>query len=124
MLRISTKFSISIVCFIGLWLFIFFFSSGRRHTRYWRAGVQTCALPIYRAGEIEADARQIVKGAEQRAGEIEAGARRILDEARSEGARVEEDALQAAEEMRAQAEQRSEERRVGKECRSRWLPYH
>src|SRR3712207_8847324 len=24
----------------------FFFSSRRRHTRYWRAGVQTCALPI------------------------------------------------------------------------------
>src|SRR3712207_3900257 len=47
MLRISTKFSISIVCFIGLWLFIVFFSSRRRHTRYWRAGVQTCALPIY-----------------------------------------------------------------------------
>ena len=23
-----------------------------------------------------------------------------------------------------QAEQRSEERRVGKECRSRWSPYH
>src|SRR3712207_4277944 len=27
-------------------LFFFFFSSRRRHTRYWRAGVQTCALPI------------------------------------------------------------------------------
>src|SRR3712207_8118161 len=26
---------------------IFFFSSRRRHTRYWRTGVQTCALPIY-----------------------------------------------------------------------------
>src|SRR3712207_9396585 len=25
---------------------IFFFSSRRRHTRYWRTGVQTCALPI------------------------------------------------------------------------------
>src|SRR3712207_8916825 len=25
----------------------FFFSSRRRHTRYWRDGVQTCALPIY-----------------------------------------------------------------------------
>src|SRR3712207_6095163 len=24
-----------------------FFSSRRRHTRYWRDGVQTCALPIY-----------------------------------------------------------------------------
>src|SRR5947209_15667432 len=25
---------------------LFFFSSRRRHTRYWRDGVQTCALPI------------------------------------------------------------------------------
>src|SRR3712207_5039254 len=28
----------------------FFFSSRRRHTRYWRTGVQTCALPISYAG--------------------------------------------------------------------------
>src|SRR5215217_9312998 len=28
-------------------LFFFFFSSRRRHTRYWRDGVQTCALPIW-----------------------------------------------------------------------------
>src|SRR5215203_5521962 len=27
-------------------LLLFFFSSRRRHTRYWRTGVQTCALPI------------------------------------------------------------------------------
>jgi len=29
----------------GLLVF-FFFSSRRRHTRYWRDWVQTCALPI------------------------------------------------------------------------------
>src|SRR5256885_16395313 len=35
------------------------------------------------------------------------------------------DALQAAREAELLAElQRSEERRVGKECRSRWSPYH
>src|SRR5947209_12173740 len=28
----------------------FFFSSRRRHTRYWRDWVQTCALPIWRGG--------------------------------------------------------------------------
>ena len=27
-------------------------------------------------------------------------------------------------ELRAKGRQRSEERRVGKECRSRWSPYH
>ena len=34
-------------------------------------------------------------------------------------------AIQAAEELRKFAKfMRSEERRVGKECRSRWSPYH
>src|SRR5215217_9417921 len=30
----------------------FFFSSRRRHTRYWRDGVQTCALPIFVDGAL------------------------------------------------------------------------
>ena len=30
----------------------------------------------------------------------------------------------AADSIKAVAESRSEERRVGKECRSRWSPYH
>src|SRR5256885_13392336 len=34
------------------------------------------------------------------------------------------DALAPAEYVPAQASVRSEERRVGKECRSRWSPYH
>ena len=33
-------------------------------------------------------------------------------------------AEQATFRLRALYEQRSEERRVGKECRSRWSPYH
>ena len=32
--------------------------------------------------------------------------------------------LKLADAISAQAETRSEERRVGKECRSRWSPYH
>ena len=32
--------------------------------------------------------------------------------------------LKASETECKKAEQRSEERRVGKECRSRWSPYH
>jgi len=35
----------------------------------------------------------------------------------------ERDAL-FSEQFRKRAEERSEERRVGKECRSRWSPYH
>ena len=36
---------------------------------------------------------------------------------------TEEEALNLREEMK-QMHRRSEERRVGKECRSRWSPYH
>ena len=32
--------------------------------------------------------------------------------------------VKAAETLEAEAQERSEERRVGKECRSRWSPYH
>src|SRR3712207_3451569 len=39
-----------------------FFSSRRRHTRYWRDGVQTCALPIYRRRR--ADEGQPLRGAD------------------------------------------------------------
>ena len=34
------------------------------------------------------------------------------------------DTQQSTEEVQQPQEQRSEERRVGKECRSRWSPYH
>ena len=45
--------------------------------------------------------------------------------ARTEEATKEtEDVAQKAEETTLKTESRSEERRVGKECRSRWSPYH
>jgi len=41
-----------------------------------------------------------------------------------DGRQVVEIALDSVEEVKEFTEQRSEERRVGKECRSRWSPYH
>ena len=35
-----------------------------------------------------------------------------------------ENQVKAVNQVDIQIEQRSEERRVGKECRSRWSPYH
>src|SRR2546430_13165004 len=68
-------------------------------------GVQTCALPIYRMGQIY--------------------------EAISEYERVVELAPTMFSALKnlavlyeRQGFKRSEERRVGKECRSRWSPYH
>src|SRR5258708_19872716 len=65
-------------------------------------GVQTCALPI-----------SVDPGARAQAGLPEAGQRA--------GADRPEPRLQAAWHR---PRSRSEERRVGKECRSRWSPYH
>src|SRR5256885_9623133 len=98
-------------------LFVFFFQAEDGIRDYKVTGVQTCALPILGG---------------------EAGAVDCL------AARVDADHVGAADELvelaifhhRARIEvgdfrghshrptSRSEERRVGKECRSRWSPYH
>src|SRR5687768_18030802 len=69
-------------------------------------GVQTCALPIF------ADAA--AQRGDQRA---DFGEREHLIEARAFN--VQDLALERQDGLG-----RSEERRVGKECRSRWAPYH
>src|SRR5260370_30983715 len=80
-------------------------------------GVQTCALPIFsRWGEVLV---RVPEGAV--VGGIDAHAR-VVAPARERpglGAAAIEDHAFA---LRHHA--RSEERRVGKECRSRWSPYH
>src|SRR2546427_5711292 len=93
----------SVVCF--------FFSSRRRHTRFDCAGVQTCALPISSAFHL----REV-------AGEKPMSYETQLDVSGGSGdtryflsGNVKGDGGIIA---------RSEERRVGKEGRSRWSPYH
>ena len=39
-------------------------------------------------------------------------------------AQTKQETIRALKETLEELEQRSEERRVGKECRSRWSPYH
>src|SRR2546429_6149099 len=70
-------------------------------------GVQTCALPILRDGHLALLAQ--VQFAHDTAMILPVSLR-LLDEV----VRV----------LRHTPEIRSEERRVGKECRSRWSPYH
>src|SRR2546430_4661959 len=79
-------------------------------------GVQTCALPI-------SGRRTVVRLARQRVDRH--GARRLV--ARSERRGIQRRLLRAAPRPAragAAGDARSEERRVGKECRSRWSPYH
>src|SRR2546430_6027628 len=80
-------------------------------------GVQTCALPIsgsYRA-ELACELRAIAAGGASVLG--------LRQEARARRQRAERVACVDDAHADDQPE-RSEERRVGKECRSRWSPYH
>src|SRR3989441_2853814 len=80
-------------------------------------GVQTCALPISDAGS---DDDQLLNalGASQEFGgrAFERRARRLRVR------RIDTRSLIGA--IARALDERSEERRVGKECRSRWSPYH
>src|SRR5688572_32727456 len=91
----------------GAWLWtFFFFSSRRRHTRFdcdWSSDV--CSSDLRREGTV---------------GRAQPIALRAWLETRC-GA----DELAASDRVELRGRQgRSEERRVGKECRSRWSPYH
>src|SRR2546430_5684981 len=99
------------------WLFFFQAEDGIRDLTV--TGVQTCALPIFRPllgrglvlneGESWLRQRRLMQPAFHRK-RLAILASMMTDEA-------------AAMVQRWQAK-RSEERRVGKECRSRWSPYH
>src|SRR3712207_9263841 len=71
-----------------------FFSSRRRHTRYWRDGVQTCALPIFGHGErvghlahvlYEDQMSQVLEQVGDEAGEILTLGGELLDEVEQTG---------------------------------------
>src|SRR5256885_8788723 len=98
-------------------LFFFFFFQAEDGIRDYKVtGVQTCALPIFTRGSRTSDDRHRTLRAT-----VEWSHRLLTEEERVLFARLSIFArpfdLQAAQ-------QRSEERRVGKECRSRWSPYH
>src|SRR2546426_7918397 len=98
-------------------MFLFFFSSRRRHTRLqgdWSSDV--CSSDLRRA-------RKERRGkAERRAAQRRSRAERRAEESAAEHIR---NALQLIAQVADSDElDRSEERRVGKECRSRWSPYH
>src|SRR5256885_11674041 len=94
----------------------FFFQAEDGIRDYKVTGVQTCALPIY-VEVVVAPARALHHRLHGGIEEAEGGGEEVAAVA-AKGA-VEEAAAQLAR-LRA----RSEERRVGKECRSRWSPYH
>src|SRR5256886_13668901 len=80
-------------------------------------GVQTCALPIFLAGDAEpvASLEGLEHGIVHLFGERRLGG---LVVERQDGDRLDVGQAAALEAVR------SGERRVGEECRSRWAPYH
>src|SRR3712207_8683302 len=80
---------------------LFFFQAGNGIRDIGVTGVQTCALPISLVASLRADPHHT--------------ATPVI------GLTVKPDPQQIA---LARKLHRSEERRVGKECRSRWSPYH
>src|SRR3712207_9411931 len=74
-------------------------------------GVQTCALPILQLELLEDVAHVVLHGV-------------LADEQLAGDLAVVEPLGHEAEHLELSIGQRSEERRVGKECRSRWSPYH
>src|SRR5260370_4557227 len=97
-------------------LLFFFFSSRRRHTRFkcdWSSDV--CSSDLFRDSDLEQAFSEF--GAVNSA--------KVMmerDTGRSKGFGFVEMGSDA--EAQAAIQGRSEERRVGKECRSRWSPYH
>src|SRR2546426_6984390 len=116
-------------------MLVIFFSSRRRHTRLqgdWSSDV--CSSDLVLEERLAALAEQLeayrereramndaLVAAQQFREETRTAAQReakvVVKEAEVEGKRV-------LDEARAAKAERSEERRVGKECRSRWSPYH
>src|SRR5256885_3436769 len=92
---------------IAVWLIFFFFFQAEDGIRDYKVtGVQTCALPIFDRTHLRWFTRMTIIEMFYSAGfNIVEGFPRVLDEPMREKVR-------------------SEERRVGKECRSRWSPYH
>src|SRR3712207_7005623 len=94
---------------------VFFFSSRRRHTRYWRDwSSDVCSsdlsAPTAPSAEPEASAGRHEPG--HAGGAADGGLAHVVRAAAALG------------DQEQDGEDRSEERRVGKECRSRWSPYH
>src|SRR5256885_4412212 len=100
---------------VALCCFFFFFQAEDGIRDYKVTGVQTCALPIY-VGEV---APQLAEWLPLLGDVVDID----LPETATT-ADLDDEFRKARLESMVMGVLRSEERRVGKECRSRWSPYH
>src|SRR2546426_2879356 len=99
-------------------LAFFFFQAEDGIRDYKVTGVQTCALPICVAALLECARAGRVSGRVEVRPDEERRPPRVAP------GHPAHDVVVRASPKRERCEVRSEERRVGKECRSRWSPYH
>src|SRR2546426_7939154 len=95
------------------YLVCFFFQAEDGIRDYKVTGVQTCALPIWNRRAVG-----IVLGIAER---LRHALDQLVRDSVLEALRLRMHAVPVVAQL---LRQRSEERRVGKECRSRWSPYH
>src|SRR2546421_8256546 len=102
-------------CWLLLVFFFFFFFQAEDGIRdLIVTGVQTCALPIFTISSVGVQSFLLTLGA----------LAKILDKAAAHCTARKIDPAVIMQMRLAPDMFRSEERRVGKECRSRWSPYH
>src|SRR3989449_5873111 len=103
-----------------VFLFLFFFQAEDGIRDVAVTGAQTCALPICDSAPGDSFIFEVcTELAGHRAARVEVSEQRVADTHLLRPGLVRPDAVHAQAEYL-----RSEERRVGKECRSRWSPYH
>src|SRR2546430_7731431 len=98
-------------------MILFFFSSRRRHTRFdcdWSSDVCSSDLVKVLVRERVIWSLRVHNARLRDFPEVLAAFAKILSEPRQSGVKM----------LYYDSAYRSEERRVGKECRSRWSPYH
>src|SRR2546430_8176369 len=103
--------------------FLFFFQAGDGIRCLTVTGVQTCALPIFRGPRPDAGGRRAGVG-DGRDRRLVGGSARTVVRILARRVFRWRAVVGAVAVRPGDAEHRSEERRVGKECRSRWSPYH
>src|SRR3712207_8054760 len=97
--------------------FFFFFSSRRRHTRYWRDwSSDVCSSDL--TSELDTFAQLALKARTQKISSV-SFVPPVISTSSPDIAKI-----RSMIETAVDRSERSEERRVGKECRSRWSPYH
>src|SRR5256885_7022145 len=98
-----------------VWLSYFFFFQAEDGIRDYKVtGVQTCALPISEVRGCWGDSCAIVATSHFNPDFSGTGTLNAVQPSQSK----------VVKNLDASLDPRSEERRVGKECRSRWSPYH